>query len=81
MISRPQKKGCMKLRTGVDVTQAMEPYKCAKWEWIPWSQMWTWAGEQAKAEEAGTDVKKQMFLPLVNLWREYPELENALLGR
>jgi hypothetical protein len=81
MISRPQKKGCMKLRTGVDVTQAMEPYKCAKWEWIPWSQMWTWAGEQAKAEEAGTDVKKQMFLPLVNLWREYPELENVLLGR
>jgi 8-oxo-dGTP diphosphatase len=81
MISRPQNKECMKLRTGVDVTQAMEPHKCAKWEWIPWSQMWTWAGEQAKAEKAGTDVKKQMFLPLVNLWREYPELENALLGR
>ena len=59
----------------------MEPHKCAKWEWIPWSQMWTWAGEQAKAEKEGREVNKQMFLPLVNLWREYPELENALDGR
>lgn len=59
----------------------MEPHKCAKWEWVPWSQMWQWAGEQAKAEKEGKKVKKQMFLPLVNLWREYPEMENALTGR
>lgn len=59
----------------------METDKCAKWEWIPWSQMWTWAGEQATAEAEGTEVKKQMFLPLVNLRREYPELENTLVGR
>ncbi|KAJ8107787.1 hypothetical protein OPT61_g8622 [Boeremia exigua] len=63
------------------VAQAMEPHKCAKWEWIPWSQMWSWAGEQAKAEDEGREVKKPMFLPLVNLWREYPELENALGGK
>lgn len=43
--------------------------------------MWTWAGEQAKAEKEGTEVKKDLFLPLVNLWREYPELENALVGK
>ncbi|KAF1361115.1 hypothetical protein EJ07DRAFT_113370 [Lizonia empirigonia] len=63
------------------VARAMEPHKCAKWEWVPWSQMWTWAGEQAKAEDEGREVKKQLFLPLVNLWREYPEMENALVGR
>jgi 8-oxo-dGTP diphosphatase len=43
--------------------------------------MWAWAGEQAKAEEEGREVKKKLFLPLVNLWREYPELKHALVGR
>jgi 8-oxo-dGTP diphosphatase len=52
----------------------MEPHKCAKWEWVPWSQMWSWAGEQAEAEKEGREVKKRLFLPLVNLWRDYPEL-------
>jgi 8-oxo-dGTP diphosphatase len=61
--------------------QAMEPHKCAKWEWVPWSQMWTWAGEQAEAEKEGKEVKRRMFLPLVNLWREYPELKDTLVGR
>ncbi|KAJ4333894.1 hypothetical protein N0V87_007264 [Didymella glomerata] len=63
------------------IAQAMEPHKCAKWEWIPWSQMWAWAGEQAEAEKNGTEIKKQMFLPLVNLWRTYPELKDALCER
>ena len=56
----------------------MEPHKCAAWEWVPWSQMWAWAGEQARAEDEGREVQTKMFLPLVNLWREYPELEHAL---
>ena len=64
-----------------DSLQAMEPHKCAKWEWIPWSQMWAWAGEQAEAEKNGIETKKQMFLPLVNLWRERPELKDALKRR
>ena len=64
-----------------DTMQAMEPHKCAKWEWISWSQMWAWAGEQAEAEKNGTEIKKQMFLPLVNLWRERPELKDALKKR
>jgi 8-oxo-dGTP diphosphatase len=61
--------------------QPMEPHKCAKWEWVPWSQMWTWAKEQAATEREGREAKRKMFLPLVNLWREYPEMENALVGR
>lgn len=40
--------------------------------------MWAWAGEQAQAEKEGREVERKMFLPLVNLWREYPELKNAL---
>jgi 8-oxo-dGTP diphosphatase len=59
----------------------MEPHKCAAWEYVPWSQMWAWAGEQAKAEEEGKEVGKRMFLPLVNLWREYPEMKDALVGQ
>jgi 8-oxo-dGTP diphosphatase len=43
--------------------------------------MWTWAGEQAKAEQEGKEVQKNLFLPLVNLWREYPEFKDALIGR
>ncbi|EUC44336.1 hypothetical protein COCMIDRAFT_98397 [Bipolaris oryzae ATCC 44560] len=63
------------------VAKPMEPHKCAAWVWVPWSQMWAWAGEQAKAEKEGKEVKRKMFLPLVNLWREYPELEFALGGK
>ena len=59
----------------------MEPNKCAKWEWVPWAQMWAWCGEQAAAEEKGIESGKKMFLPLVNLRREYPELRDALDGR
>ncbi|KAF9734629.1 hypothetical protein PMIN06_009976 [Paraphaeosphaeria minitans] len=62
--------------------QPMEPEKCARWDWIPWAQMWAWAKEQAEAEaEAGVgekSAKKQIFLPLVNLYREYPGMENCL---
>ncbi|RAR14883.1 glycoside hydrolase family 26 protein [Stemphylium lycopersici] len=60
------------------VPQPMEPHKCAAWQWIPWGTMWTWAGEQAQAEKEGREVQRKMFLPLVNLWREYPDLKNVL---
>jgi 8-oxo-dGTP diphosphatase len=59
----------------------MEPHKCAKWDWVPWTQMWKWAGEQAEAEKEGKKSERTLFLPLVNLWREYPEMANALEGR
>jgi 8-oxo-dGTP diphosphatase len=64
-----------------DVSQVMEPHKCSKWEWVPWTQMWLWAREEAEAREKGEEVKRKMFLPLVNLYRQYPELENCLEGR
>lgn len=40
--------------------------------------MWQWAKEQAEAEAEGKEVKKRMFLPLVNLYRDYPEMERCL---
>ncbi|KAJ4360245.1 uncharacterized protein N0V89_000805 [Didymosphaeria variabile] len=60
------------------VPKALEPEKCARWEWIPWSQMWFWAKEQAEAEAGGGKAGKEMFLPLVNLYREYPDMERCL---
>lgn len=42
--------------------------------------MWAWAGEEARARDEGREVQRKLFLPLVNLWRERPELENALVG-
>ncbi|KAL6155129.1 hypothetical protein ACJQWK_01144 [Exserohilum turcicum] len=63
------------------VAKPMEPHKCAAWHWIPWHQMWAWAGEQAEAEKAGRPTTgRVLFLPLVNLWREYPELRHVLGG-
>ena len=43
--------------------------------------MWAWAKAQAVAEDEGMTTEKQMFLPLVNLRREYPELEHCLDAR
>jgi 8-oxo-dGTP diphosphatase len=40
--------------------------------------MWTWSAAQAKAEDEGREVQKKMFLPLVNLYRDYPEMRNCL---
>ncbi|KAF2261561.1 hypothetical protein CC78DRAFT_347784 [Lojkania enalia] len=58
--------------------EPLEPHKCARWDWIPWSQMWEWAKLQAMAEREGKEVTKRMFRPLVNLYLDYPELEFCL---
>ncbi|KAF2714213.1 7,8-dihydro-8-oxoguanine triphosphatase NUDT15 [Pleomassaria siparia CBS 279.74] len=60
------------------VPQPLEPHKCARWEWVPWSQMWEWARQQNEAEKSGAEVGKKLFLPIVNLYRDYPELEYCL---
>jgi 8-oxo-dGTP diphosphatase len=33
---------------------------------------------QAEAENEGREVERKMFLPLVNLYKEYPEMEHFL---
>ncbi|KAF2732973.1 hypothetical protein EJ04DRAFT_440020 [Polyplosphaeria fusca] len=63
-----------------DVEPALEPDKCAKWEWVPWRRMWEWSLEQAKAEKEGREVQRSMFRPLVNLALEFPELEGGFAG-
>lgn len=40
--------------------------------------MWTWIGEEVQAEKEGKMTERKMFLPLLNLYKEYPELEHAL---
>ncbi|KAF2469670.1 nudix hydrolase 1 [Lindgomyces ingoldianus] len=58
--------------------EALEPEKCARWDWVPWSTMWGMAGQQALAEKNGQETTTKMFLPIVNLYRDYPELEQCL---
>ncbi|KAF2180614.1 hypothetical protein K469DRAFT_714615 [Zopfia rhizophila CBS 207.26] len=58
--------------------EAMEPHKCARWDWVAWSTLWNWAKAQAEAEREGSEVKAKMFLPIVNLYRDYPDLEHCL---
>ena len=41
--------------------------------------MWQWSREQAEAEAVGKEVQRHMFLPLVNLYRDYPEMEHCNL--
>jgi 8-oxo-dGTP diphosphatase len=54
----------------------MEPHKCPQWNWTPWSEMWKLAKEQADCEAKGLKVEVPMFLPLVNLVKDYPEMEH-----
>ncbi|KAF2002357.1 nudix domain-containing protein [Amniculicola lignicola CBS 123094] len=61
--------------------EPLEPEKCARWDWVPWSQMWKWGKQQAEAEAQGNKVEKKMFLPLVNLYRDYPDFEFCLKDR
>lgn len=72
---------CVKIIANVLMIQALEPHKCASWEWVPWKQMWEWSKQQAEAEREGRVVERRMFRPLVNLYLSYPELENCLDGR
>lgn len=61
-----------------NIEEPLEPHKCARWDWVPWSVMWNWAKQQAEAEASGQVVKKRMFRPLVNLHRDHPEMEHCL---
>jgi 8-oxo-dGTP diphosphatase len=45
--------------TYANTGQNLEPEKCKGWSWVPWSQMWEWAKEQAEAEDSGQEVKKR----------------------
>ncbi|KAF2805441.1 uncharacterized protein BDZ99DRAFT_395938 [Mytilinidion resinicola] len=55
---------------------AMEPEKCAKWQWIQWSEVAQWAKGQAEAEKVSEPWEgKYLFLPIVNLFRQFSDFD------
>ena len=50
----------------------MEPNKCEGWEWKTWDEI-----REMAARDTGPDGR-EVFLPVVNLVRENPELEAVL---
>jgi hypothetical protein len=51
----------------------MEPEKCESWEWQSWADI--------KGVIAGEHGKREVFLPIVNLLREHPDIEELLGAR
>ncbi len=47
--------------------QVLEPNKCECWEWRSWGDV--------RAAVAGEDGDTRVFLPIVNLVRDYPDIE------
>ncbi|OCL09827.1 hypothetical protein AOQ84DRAFT_403395 [Glonium stellatum] len=59
--------------------KAMEPNKCAKWEWTSWEEMWDLAKGQAQAEAGdGKWDQRYLFLPIVNLRRQHPDFDPSI---
>lgn len=48
--------------------QVLEPHKCSRWEWKTWGDV-----RAVMAEEGGQSGK--VFLPIVNLLEEQPDIE------
>ncbi|KAK4154715.1 NUDIX hydrolase domain-like protein [Chaetomidium leptoderma] len=47
--------------------QVLEPEKCERWAWKSWSDV--------KAVIAGEVEQARIFLPIINLLRDYPDVE------
>lgn len=47
--------------------QVTEPHKCESWSWKSWADV--------RAVVAGEDGTAKIFLPLVNLLRDHPDIE------
>ncbi|OCK78410.1 hypothetical protein K432DRAFT_302034 [Lepidopterella palustris CBS 459.81] len=56
--------------------EAMEPDKCARWEWMDWNEVSKWAKSQAEAEKS-LWTGHYLFLPIVNLFRQHPDFDIA----
>ena len=45
----------------------MEPHKCESWSWKSWADV--------RAVVAGEDGAAKIFLPIINLLRDHPDIE------
>lgn len=73
--------------------QLMEPNKCEGWFWVTWEQMKSWAVSELSdhrldaaaavdgKSENGQNLPVKLFLPLLNLTRERPEISLRPLAK
>lgn len=61
-----------------DEPQVLEPDKCEEWEWASWEDLMTWVKLQSEARE-DTVLEKKLFLPLLNLVLQRPEVRIPMI--
>lgn len=63
-----------------DKPQLLEPEKCEGWEWVSWEVMKRWVEEENESmteQQLSEEAERKMhrlFLPLINLVKEQPEI-------
>lgn len=63
------------------VPRVLEPEKCETWEWVDWRDVRRWAAfadPECRASANPGEEIRELFLPLVNLWKQCPGIEKAL---
>ena len=56
--------------------KVMEPDKCEGWEWVRWGDLVSWV-DLNDADEARHGGERRLFMPLLNLVRQRPEVKPA----
>jgi 8-oxo-dGTP diphosphatase len=56
-----------------DLPQVLEPDKCEGWEWASWEDLMKWVKDAHEARD-GEVLKKNLFVPLLNLVKQRPGL-------
>jgi len=52
----------------------MEPEKCEGWSWKTWADIREFLG----TESAGENKEQRLFLPIINLLNDYPNIQDLM---
>ncbi|KAI1374185.1 NUDIX hydrolase domain-like protein [Hypoxylon crocopeplum] len=59
-----------------DEPKVLEPEKCEGWHWISWDEIRAWCAHHDD-EVTPEWARNKCFLPLINLAKDYPQIEAA----